>query len=121
MSDRKRLMAVLEEAVDAVVTDQCCSSCSVAALPLISPTFAYFHEQDAETAFDKDGKGDRLIGKLYIGFGADEETPLDEARSLTVGQRLVNELNAAGFITDWDHTVGRRIAITGITETRTFE
>lgn len=110
-------MEALGKAVKDVVTSECCQSCSLAVVPDDSPSYALFHEQDAERAFNKGGKGETLVGSLYIGFGSAFAT---DAVNRSVGRVIVEGLTRAGFHVQWDGSDRTRIKVVGVTDTRTF-
>ncbi len=49
----------------------------------------------------------------YGAFGATDRAAFETA-SLETGHRVVTALHAAGLAPDWDGTLGRRIAVTGL-------
>ena len=104
-TDRELLDGALRHAVKDFVNTECCSSCSTALVPNDTESFAYYHAQDAERAFNEKGHGDTLVGSMYVGFGPE----------VSVGVEIVNALEAAGFVTEWDKTLDTRIRVVGKT------
>lgn len=64
--------------------------------------FVFYHQQDA----------DRLVeGSVHLAFGA--YSKVDEV-GIALGRDIVEALATAGFTTDWDGTISKRIQITGL-------
>jgi uncharacterized protein DUF6891 len=101
----QRLTKVLESTDLAVVTDQCCGSCSASAGGNTCDKtgqagYAYFHEQDIEGYAHSD--------EICVGYGAHNgKDPEGEA----VGHRIFNALEAAGLTAEWDKSVRTRITV----------
>lgn len=140
MSDKQRIILVLQSVVPNVITDRDCSTCSTSGIP--AGPYAYFHIQDQERAFSRDGKtpvedeanprydwdvddggltadeytaavdeAGILVAPLYIGYGTDDGTD----RTVTpVRKRIVAALKAAQFVVEDPGDNGSRIAINGV-------
>jgi len=80
MSDKQRIIDALQSVVPNVITDRCCSSCSTSGIP--DGPYAYFHAQDIERAFSRDGY--KPVGdepQRGYGSGWDDDEDEDEGLS----------------------------------------
>lgn len=140
MSDKQRIILVLQSAVKNVITDQCCSTCSTSGIP--DGSYAYFHAQDIERAFSRDGKtpvadeanprydwevddggltadeyakavdeASILIAPLYIGYGTDDGT---DKTVTPVRRTIVTMLQLAKFLVEDPGDNRSRIVIRGV-------
>ena len=62
--------------------------------------FTFYHAQDTDNATEGGG--------LYLSYGHVEG---GDVNAIAVGRIIVSALNAAGLQTEWDGTVGKRIAV----------
>jgi hypothetical protein len=96
----------------------CCGTCGHAAMPaeydrcmaldpsLIIRGYAFYHNQDTESAADQGG--------LYLAYGAtddiDDDDLLDQT-TLAIGREIVEVLNGCGLEVQWDESTETRILI----------
>lgn len=117
LTDYDRLKAAFETLEDEGIVARenftCCGNCGVAEIgeeieDYQSQTgraavgYVFFHQQDTENAVEGYG--------LHFNYGSAEEDWTEE-KSLAVGQRLYNVLQAVGLTPDWDGSISRRVSV----------
>lgn len=88
----------------------CCGSCGATEIwdeihkvkeaGVIARGYAFFHQQDTESAADGDG--------LYLNYGSIEE---GEDAAVEIGREIQRELEAHGLSTDWNGKLSTRINV----------
>ncbi len=98
---------------DGIISRQdftCCGSCGAAEIwdhvqaaegaGLPARGYAFFHQQDTESAVEGDG--------LYLNYGSIEESA---PAAVAIGHEIVAKLNAHGLQTDWSGSISERIGV----------